>query len=77
MAAMDKKLLITLRYLRKGELKYGVQGDYTRYLEPFAEELGYNKKLGNLCETIPIPCKLVHEGFSDSCEAHALYNWPL
>ena len=76
MAAMDERLLFALRYLRLGELEYGVQGGYTSYLEPYAEELGYNKKLGNLVETIPIPCKLVHEGYSESCEVHALYVFP-
>lgn len=73
---MDERLLFALRYLRLGELEYGVQGKYTSHLEPYAEELGYNKKLGNLVETIPIPCKLVHEGYSESCEVHALYVFP-
>ena len=76
MAAMDERLLFALRYLRLGELKYGVQGKYTSCLEPYAEELGYEKKMGNLVENIPIPCKLVHEGFSESCEVHALYLFP-
>ena len=73
---MDERLLFALRYLRQGTLKYGVQGKYTSYLEPYAEELGYDKILGNLVETVPIPCKLVHEGYSNSCEVHALYVFP-
>ena len=70
---MDERLLFALRYLRQGELEYGVEGKYTSYLEPYAEELGYEKSMGNLVENIPIPCKLVHEGCSENCEVHALF----
>jgi hypothetical protein len=70
---MDERLLYALRYLREGKLVYGVQGEYTTFLEPYAEELGYDRKMGNLVQTIPIPCELVHEGYSKSCESHALY----
>lgn len=73
MAAMDERLLFALRYIRQGELKYGVQGIYTTFLEGYARDLGYEEKEGNLVETIPIPCRLVHEGYSESCEVHALY----
>ena len=73
---MDERLLIVLRYLRNGELEYGVQGIYTGFLEPYAQELGYDAKMGNLMEYIPIPCRLVHEGYSESCELHALYVPP-
>jgi hypothetical protein len=73
MAAMDERLLFALRYLRSGELEYSVPGKYTAYLEGYAQDLGYDGKMGNLVETIPIPCKLVHEGYSESCEVHALY----
>jgi hypothetical protein len=77
MAAMDERLLYVLRYLRYGELEYGVPGKYTTFLEGYAEELGYDKKMGNLIEYIPIPCELVHEGYSKSCESHALYRSPI
>lgn len=77
MAAMDERLLFALRYIRNGELEYGVQGKYTTYLENYAQDLGYEKNLGNLVENIPIPCKLVHEGYSQSCEMHALSGIPL
>ena len=73
MAAMDERLLYALRYIRNGELEYGVQGKYTAYLEGYAQDLGYEKELGNLVQNIPIPCQLIHEGYSKSCEAHALY----
>ena len=73
MAAMDERLLYALRYIRNGELEYGVHGKYTTYLEGYAQDLGYEKELGNLVQNIPIPCQLVHEGYSQSCEAHALY----
>ena len=69
---MDERLLFALRYFRQGELEYGVQGKYAGCLERYAEELGYDKNLGNLCDNIPILCKLVHEGYSENCEAHAL-----
>jgi hypothetical protein len=71
---MDERLLYALRYLREGKLLYGVQGEYTTFLEPYAEELGYDRKMGNLVQTVPIPCELVHEGYSKSCESHALYR---
>jgi len=74
MAAMDERLLFALRYIRSRELEYGVQGKYTSYLEGYARDLGYDEKLGNLVENVPIPCKLVHEGYSKSCEVHALYE---
>ena len=74
MAAMDERLLFALRYIRNGDLEYGVQGKYTAYLEGYAQDLGYEKELGNLVQNIPIPCQLVHEGYSESCEAHALYG---
>ena len=70
---MDERLLFALRYLRNGELEYGVQGQYTRYLEGYARDLGYDGKQGNLMEYEPIPCRLVHEGYSENCEMHALY----
>jgi hypothetical protein len=73
MAAMDERLLYALRHMRTGELVYGVDGKYTRYLEGYAQELGYDAKFGNLKETTPLPCELVHEGYSKNCEAHALY----
>jgi len=71
---MDERLLIALRHLRNETLKYGVQGDYTGCLEDYSEDLGYDRKLGNLVDTIPIPCQLVHEGYSNNCELHALYS---
>lgn len=70
---MDERLLYALRYLRNGELEYAIQGRHTTFLEPYAKELGYDRKMGNLIETVPIPCELVHEGYSKSCESHALY----
>lgn len=73
MASMDERLLFALRYLRNGELVYGVQGKHSGCLEDYARDLGYNEKYGNLMECNPIPCDLVHEGYSQSCEAHALY----
>jgi hypothetical protein len=73
MAAMDERLLFTLRYIKNGELEYGVQGNRTSFLEAYAKDLGYDSKEGNLVQTVPIPCRLVHEGYSESCEAHALY----
>jgi len=69
---MDERLLFALRYIRGGKLKYGVHGEYTSYLEPYARDLGYEANRGNLVDTIPIPCQLVHEGYSQSCEVHAL-----
>jgi len=69
---MDERLLFALRYLRNDQVAYGVQGKHTDCLEDYAEDLGYGRKLGNLIETIPIPCKLVHEGYSKNCELHAL-----
>ena len=72
MAAMDERLLYALRYIRNGELEYGVPGKYTTYLEGYAQDLGYQKGMGNLVKNIPIPCQLVHEGYSGSCEWHAL-----
>jgi hypothetical protein len=72
MAAMDERLLFALRYLRNDQAAYGVQGEYTACLEDYAEDLGYDRSLGNLVETIPIPCQLVHEGYSNNCELHAL-----
>jgi len=71
---MDERLLYALRYLRHGELEYCVSGKYTTFLEPYAEELGYDRKMGNTNAIIPIPCELVHEGYSKSCESHALYT---
>jgi hypothetical protein len=73
MAAMDERLLFALRYLRNNELAYGVEGKYTGFLEGYARDLGYDTKLGNLMETSPLPCELVHEGYAKNCEAHALY----
>jgi hypothetical protein len=73
MAAMDERLLYALRLLRDRKLEYGVQGEYTSFLEPYARDLGYDEKMGNLVEFQPIPCCLVHEGYSESCEIHALY----
>jgi hypothetical protein len=70
---MDERLLWALRYIRQGDLEYGVQGKYTSYLEGYARDLGYKEEEGHLVKTIPIPCKLVHEGYSQSCELHALY----
>jgi hypothetical protein len=70
---MDERLLFALRYIRNGELEYGVPGKYTAYLEGYARDLGYEESQGNLVTTVPIPCRLVHEGYSESCEVHALY----
>jgi hypothetical protein len=73
MAAMDERLLCALRYFRLGELEYGVQGPRSDCLEGYARDLGFDPVWGNLYITVPIPCQLVHEGYSDSCEVHALY----
>lgn len=69
-AQLDSRLLLALRDCRYGNFIYG-QDTGANYLESMCEELGLPRSWGNPAKTIPVPCKLYHEGIT-SCEVHAL-----
>jgi hypothetical protein len=71
-AAVDKRLLVALRRMRYGEIKYGVETGQAHVLQGMCKEYNLPLDYGDPVKSIPYPCEVVHMGVGASCEIHAL-----
>lgn len=71
-AAIDSRLISTLRLARQGDFIYGQDTGQAPLLEPLCESLHLPLEWADPAKTIPIPCEVVHMGVGPSCELHAL-----
>ncbi|KAI5852669.1 hypothetical protein DFP73DRAFT_602686 [Morchella snyderi] len=74
-ADADSRLLETLRRIRAGVFVYGKDTGQAPLLQSMCEDLGLPKVWGDPALTKPVPCDIVHGGYSSSCEAHAIYRF--
>ncbi|KAG0289464.1 hypothetical protein BGZ96_006978 [Linnemannia gamsii] len=77
MARMDKRLLETLRGVRTGEIQFKkVNPPHVHnLLTGLCEDLGLNPQMGDFALRSRLPCEVVHQGISKSCEVHTGYRW--
>lgn len=74
-AAVDPRLLDTLRRCRRRDFVYGSdkgRGALMELLAPMCALYGRPAAWADPAVSIPIPCELVHMGCGPSCEVHAL-----
>jgi len=70
-AAVDQRLLIALRRMRYGEIKYGVETGQAHVLQGVCKKYNLPPDLGDPVKTIPYSCEIVHMGAGPNCEVHA------
>ncbi|KAG0280820.1 hypothetical protein BGZ95_008492 [Linnemannia exigua] len=77
MARMDKRLLETLRGVRTGEIQFKqVNPPHVHnLLTGLCEDLGLDPKMGDFALRSRLPCEVVHQGITKSCEVHTGYRW--
>ncbi|KAF8943884.1 hypothetical protein BGZ47_004929 [Haplosporangium gracile] len=77
MARMDKRLLETLRGVRTGEIQFKqVNPPHVHnLLTGLCEDLGLNPQMGDFALRSRLPCEVVHQGITKSCEVHTGYRW--
>ncbi|KAF9204153.1 hypothetical protein BGZ49_005626 [Haplosporangium sp. Z 27] len=77
MARMDKRLLAALQSVRLGSIKYGQPNtpELRGMLISLCQDLKLDPKMGDIDVLNKIPCLVVHQGVSHSCEVHAGYRW--
>ncbi|KAK3844471.1 MAG: hypothetical protein J3R72DRAFT_397941 [Linnemannia gamsii] len=77
MARMDKRLLQTLRGVRTGEIQFKrVNPPHVHnLLTGLCEDLGLDPKMGDFALRSRLPCEVVHQGITKSCEVHTGYRW--
>ncbi|KAG0319211.1 hypothetical protein BGZ97_002557 [Linnemannia gamsii] len=77
MARMDKRLLETLRGVRTGEIQFKqVNPPHVHnLLTGLCEDLGLNLLMGDFALRSRLPCEVVHQGITKSCEVHTGYRW--
>lgn len=71
-AQVDARLLLALRHARTGRFRYGADTGLAPLLGSLCAELGLPEAWGDPATTIPVPCRLVHQGVRGGCEANAL-----
>ncbi|PBP21511.1 integral membrane protein [Diplocarpon rosae] len=71
-AAVDQRLLLALRRMRYGEIKYGVETGQAPLLQEMCKQYGLPLEYGDPVQSIPYPCQVVHMGTGKNCEYHAL-----
>ncbi|KAF9585322.1 hypothetical protein BGW38_002907 [Lunasporangiospora selenospora] len=76
MARMDKRLLETLRSVRAGKIEFQSTNppEVANLLTGLCHDLKLDPKMGDFELRRRIPCELVHQGISKSCETHAAYR---
>lgn len=74
-AQIDKRIIEALRTGRRAEWTYGKPKGELDVLESFCKDHGYPEVWGDTSKTVPIPCELVHMGYSHSCEKHAIWRF--
>ncbi len=71
-ATVDQRLLIALRRLRYGEIKYGQETGQAHLLQEMCKDYGWALEFGDPVQSIPFPCEMVHMGTGPNCEYHAV-----
>jgi hypothetical protein len=71
-AAVDQRLLLALRKVRFGEIKYGLESGQAHVLQDMCKDYNWPLAWGDPVQSIPFPCDMVHMGTGRSCEYHAL-----
>jgi hypothetical protein len=71
-AAVDQRLLLALRKVRFGEIKYGLESGQAHVLQDMCKDYNWPLAWGDPVQSIPFPCNMVHMGTGKSCEYHAL-----
>ena len=71
-AAVDERLVIALRRVRYGEIKYGVETGQAHLLQGMCTDYNLPMDYGDPVKSIPFPCEIVHMGTGSSCEFHAV-----
>lgn len=71
-AAVDERLVIALRRVRYGEIKYGVETGQAHVLQGMCKDYNLPMDYGDPVKSIPFPCEIVHMGTGISCEFHAV-----
>ncbi|KAJ5565600.1 hypothetical protein N7535_007238 [Penicillium sp. DV-2018c] len=74
-AQVDSRLIEALRRCRRGIFVYGKDTGQAPLLESMCRDHGWPEEWGDPTKVIPIPCELVHMGYSTSCEKHALWRF--
>ncbi|CZS99382.1 related to integral membrane protein [Rhynchosporium agropyri] len=70
-AAVDQRLLLSLRRMRYGEIKYGQETGQAYLLQDMCKDYNLPLDYGDPAKTVPYPCEIVHMGTGSSCEYHA------
>ncbi|EKD21391.1 integral membrane protein [Drepanopeziza brunnea f. sp. 'multigermtubi' MB_m1] len=71
-AAVDHRLVLALRRVRYGEIKYGLETGQAPLLEGMCKDYGLPLEYGDPVKSIPYPCEIVHMGTGKNCEYHAV-----
>ena len=74
-AQVDRRLVETLRRVRRGEFVYGKETGQAPLLQSMCRDYGWPVEWGDPAKTVPIPCEIVHMGVGSSCEKHALVRF--
>jgi hypothetical protein len=74
-AAVDERLLIALRRVRFGEMKYGLETGQAHVLQGMCKDYNLPLDYGDPVKSIPFPCEIVHMGVGPNCEKHAVLRW--
>lgn len=74
-AAVDQRLLLALRRMRYGEIKYGLETGQASLLQDMCEDYGWPLEYGDPVKSVPYPCEIVHMGTGKNCEYHALFRF--
>ncbi|RPB28028.1 hypothetical protein L211DRAFT_855676 [Terfezia boudieri ATCC MYA-4762] len=75
MSNLDSRLIVALRRIRGGEFIYGEDTGQADLLGPYCKMMGLLEVLGDPQRTVPIPCRLIHSGWTDNCEKHAVWRF--
>jgi hypothetical protein len=72
-AAVDQRLLIALRRIKDGTIRYGTEAKgQTNFLENMCKDYGWPLAYADPTKYIPFPCEMVHMGRGQNCEWHAV-----
>ncbi|GAQ06539.1 hypothetical protein ALT_3860 [Aspergillus lentulus] len=74
-AKVDIRLIEALRRARRGIFVYGKETGQAPLLESMCEDYNWPREWGDPSKTIPIPCEMVHMGYSPNCEKHAAWRF--
>lgn len=69
-AGVDHRLLLALRRVRYGEIKYGLETGQASLLQDMCKDYGWPLEYGDPAKSVPYPCEVVHMGTGANCEYH-------